>query len=1058
MSLSQTGAPCLTCVHGSICPHRDDYMKFYTHRDQVMCKTNDHSMGDDLNTVDPSNRVTVYVEHRYLNGPALDQLYQDLGLGGPSYCCLVPQNRCPLSRVGAGECFHKNYYDSPVLSKWNAPLGYISPLCAPTPERWEANKFLPQKRPLPDMCNSCAIAKGVKPGASAELVGTPYSTFQVTQYETERDSVLFLKEIPIPSMLHAGYERSYVKGTEVRIEDESTRVVCYYDWRGPGSNSSETTDPHLTEQEITDAKLRTRIQILSGDAALTYTSILQDIEKKVPVKLLKFTVTSSMDRPFYGVSAGDVMTYNKGVGVNPLDGNRDQAYVPAMAGVGDEEVRLHNAPPLVNIDAVKGDVITLVVSIPAGYVLATNLMKSFGELASTFAYEVRYSDETETKMRIIFTVPYTENGAETIQFASYYVGKNASFAPEPIEFVGIGMPNAHGITWAKNRTMLATTIDGTKYSTAQTHVIPRLFNAENAPHSPAQYDTLLPPMNLIIHPYLSVMGYVNEDLRVDGFFEPGVENAPMETTEFDSIWFSHDKIPPKDEYYDVYTAIWKMKNTAVFTRMRSALREITEAEAHTIAATVGEYHDLRVVGMEDWNEDAVKIRGLTKVETLFRLENPMGRLQDAIAEKLDPELVSAHLIPIPTEAVRVEVYWDPGKKEFLANLWEPALITPPDPEEPEPEPEEPSVEVGPDSSEAETSETQTTDESIDTGVTTEGDETDDPIVEDTIHEGLTLMSCSPISLVDLEKQNEILAPGTYKAIFLCTPNYEAHVVDFGPDTGAEGEIIPVIFEVMPIDITAMLHYHGTPHGETCAFLKLTKVDFSGLLPEHTLALNGDPSDERLGIVESKEELPDIEETPEPANTCHCTPRTYVLEGEWAPYYNLLMTDNEVYENVVIEAYLTHKDFSTPIPIKESLVRSDTYQIPRGVASEVHLMVPADGLITDVLLISFPDEGDADAIALAHPEGNHMVFNPAPQTIREGCTVIIRNGEEEHELVVTVITDRDVRFVMKVEHEDESLQVCKRCDGYIDTSVEPYTNYLEWVPDCKKYEPNKSVIL
>lgn len=428
----------------------------------------------------------------------------------------------------------------------------------------------------------------------------------------------------------------------------------------------------------------------------------------------------------------------------------------------------------------------------------------------------------------------------------------------------------------------------------------------------------------------------------------------------------------------------------------------------------------------------------------------MGRLQDAIAEKLDPELVSTHLIPIPTETVRVEVYWDPGKKEFLANLWKPALVAPPEPEEPEPE--EPSVEVECDSSEGEIP------ESTETGEITEGDESDDPMVEDAIHEGLTLMSCSPISLVDLEKQNGILAPGTYKAIFLCVPNYEAHVADFDPDTGAEGEIIPVIFEVKPIDITAMLHYHGTPHGETCAFLKLTKVDFSGLLPEHTLALNGDPSDERLGIMESTEELPDIEETPEPANTCHCAPRTYVLEGEWAPYYNLVMTDNEIYENVVIEAYLTHKDFSTPIPIKESLVRSDTYQIPRGVASEVHLMVPADGLITDVLLISVPDEGDTDAIALAHPEGSHMVFNPAPQTIRKGCTVIIRNGEEEHELVVTVITDRDVRFVMKVEHEDESLQVCKRCDGYIDTSVEPYTNYLEWVPDCKKYEPNKSVIL
>lgn len=1048
MSLSQTGAPCLTCVHGSICPHRDDYMKFYTHRDRVMCKTNDHSMGDDLNTVDPSTRVTVYVEHRYLNGPALDQLYQDLGLGGPSYCCLVPQNRCPLSRVGAGECFHKNYYDSPVLSKWNAPLGYISPLCAPTPERWEANKFLPQKRPLPDMCNSCAIAKGVKPGASAELVGTPYSTFQVTQYETERDNDLNLEDIPIPSMLHAGYARNYVKGTTIHIEDESTRVVCYYDWQGPGSNSSTTTDPALSEEEITKEKLRTRIQILSGDAALTYTGPLKDIEKKMPVKLLKFMAVSGRDRPIYQKLSGEVLVYEKGVGINPIDGNRDQCYNPALPGFGDEEVRLHNAPPLVNIAAVKGDVISMQISIPAGYVLATNLMKSFGAVASDFSYEPGYVDEHETKMWIRFTVPYTENGAETVQLASYFVGANPNFAPEPVEFVGIGTPESHEIGWPKNRTMLATTLDGSKFSTARTCAIPRLFLPEIAPHSPAQYDTLLPPVGLITHPYLNVTGYVNEDLRVDGFFEPGVENAPMNVSEVDSIWFSHDKIPPKDDESHVYTAIWKMTNTIIFTKMRSALRAVTETDNRSVAATVDDFNELRVIGMGYWYEDAVKIRSLAKVETTFSLENPMGKLQDAIAEKLDTSLITPHLIPIPSEAVRVEVYWDPEKKEFLANLWERAIVVPPDPEPEEPSPdetEEPSGEA------IEIADGETDD-------TTQDEETSENPV-DVVHEGLTLMPISPISLVDLEKQNEILAPGTYKAIFLCTPNYTAHVVDFDPDTGAEGEINPVLFEVKPIDITAMLYYHGIPKGEVCAYLKLTKVVFSGLLDEHTLALNGDPSDPRLGLTVVQESLPEINgNIAEPASTCHCAPDTFVLDGEWAPYYRLTTTDTEIYENVIIEAYLTHKDFNTPIPVTESLVRSDTYQIPRGTASEVHLMVPADGLITDVLLVSFPDEGDTDAIALAHPEGDHMVFNPAPQTVREGCTLIVRNGDEEHELVVTVITDRDVRFVMKLEHLDESLKVCQRCDGYIDTSVEPYTDYLEWVPDCKKYEPNRSVIL
>lgn len=1041
MSLSQTGAPCLTCVHGSICPFRDEYMKFYTHRDQVMCKTNDHSMGDDLNAVDPSLAVTVYVEHRYLNGPALDQLYQDLGLGGPSYCCLVPQNRCPLSRVGAGECFHKNYYDSPILSKWNAPLGYISPLCQPVPERWEPNKFLPQRRPLPDFCNSCAIAKGVKPGAAAELVGTTYSTFQVTQLETLKDTELDLTTIPIPSMLHAGYARSYLHGTTIHIDDESTRVICYYDWQGPSSSESEKPTPDMTENEITEAGMRTRLQILSGDAALTYTSFLKKIEDRIPLTVRKFKVVSGMDRPTYGKNAGETLCYRKGLALNPITNEQDQSYVPTLYD-GKEDVIVKvgdTTPPLINIEAVEGDLVTLEIIVPAGYVLAINLMCSFGPIPAKVSCEPAYVNDKEAKIWMTFVVPHSDANVETLQFATYYVGRDPNLAPEPLDFVGIGTKDSHEIAWARNKTVFATAIDLTKYSTAETYAAPRLFNHETTPHSPAQYDTLLPPTSLIAHPFLSLVGYVKEELRIDGRFEPGVEKAVGDETDVDAIWFSHDAFLPKSyEGEDVYTALWKMTNPIVFVRMRKALREVTEDEMHRIGAAREDVDDLRVVAMEEWDPDAARIQPLSKVETTFSLENPMGKLQDTIKELIDSSLVQSHLVVLPSETTRVEVYWDAESRQFLAQLWKVAPV-----EEPEPEPDPEPGETEPDE------ELQVTNEEMDPGDS-------DPSPD---HYQLVPIGENPIPLVDLEKQNELLAPGLYKAILLCVPNYTAHVVDFDPDTGAEGEIVPVLFEVKPIDITAMLHYHGTIScNSNCSHLTLTTVDFHGLLDEHALALNGDPEDPRLGLTMVEETLPPLEPALESAISCHCTKFESVLTGEWAPFYNLTDVDNEIYENVIIDGYLTHKDFATPIPVTESLVRSDTYRVLRGMANDIHLMVPAEGLITDVLMVTFPDEGNSDAIVLAHPEDGHMVFDPSAQTLRDGCTVIIRNGDVEDELIVTVITNRDIRFVMKMEHIDESVRVCKRCDGYIDTSVEPYTDYLEWVPDCKKYEPNKSVIL
>ena len=392
MAIDLSARICSSCAHASICPDRETFMSFYDHRDQVMVKCGDGS-GD----VDTSDEITVRVEHRYLDGPGLEKLYNELGLKGAGYLpCMSSFYGCPL--------WYKHPFDTPVYSPYPRPAGYIEPICGgartpggaripfvapcappPTNQIYAA----PYSSPKLWSCDSC-------PGKTtfddfAKLGGTVYSTFAVGELKANAGDTVSIDDIAIPTEMMAGYQRDGSNPASFLIEDESTKIIIYYSYVGTVEDPVDPPD-YVIEEEIFNQYQS--VTFFIGTAAFYYPPI--DNFRTLSGTLKRCTLGTGR-RTLDGVVKAPGSTINLKWREDHKDFkpsiDNEEAKSFSLDGVGTFEVWL-----------LEGDTIEFDLAVPDGYDFdryMTGLYNTDGIIVVHHYYD---TESDVNRVRIIFTM------------------------------------------------------------------------------------------------------------------------------------------------------------------------------------------------------------------------------------------------------------------------------------------------------------------------------------------------------------------------------------------------------------------------------------------------------------------------------------------------------------------------------------------------------------------------------------------------------------------------------------------------------------------------------
>lgn len=270
MATDLTVRTCASCAHAAICPNRETFMSFYRHRNETMVKC-----GDGSGHLDTTNEITVRVEHRYLDGPALEELYKELGLGTSFGCnpCMQSYFGCPLNGW-------KHPYDTPIYAPYPHAAGYIAPLCqgARTPNGDRIQFVAPMLPPNTNQvhaspyppfpkyttCGECPSFNPDKKIDYAKLGGTIYSTFGVSEIQAEEGSIIHLADIPTPKEIRGGYYRSDKNPVSFVAESEEDTFIIYYTYEGSQAEIPQNDPNAMTEQELIDAGKMHILEIFHG--------------------------------------------------------------------------------------------------------------------------------------------------------------------------------------------------------------------------------------------------------------------------------------------------------------------------------------------------------------------------------------------------------------------------------------------------------------------------------------------------------------------------------------------------------------------------------------------------------------------------------------------------------------------------------------------------------------------------------------------------------------------------------------------------------------------------
>lgn len=257
-------APCYTCLHSDLCPNRETMLGIYNARHQVMIDGSEMS--------ETGDSVSIRVEHRYLNGPALDVLLEGLGFFSNHYNLCKLRHPCPIPP----------WWADPVKDN-GVPVGYIEPLCMDARD-CNGNRLAYKDYPYRHSnfgynCDICPF-RGIEYSSQQdEIIKSAASTFYIEYIDTNVGKEIVINDISIPSVIADNYHRSTEANPDsYLIKDESTCIVIYY-YYGDSSNDAESGTQYLDHSEIVSRGLSRSITL--GAAVTKELAVLSNVYSNI---------------------------------------------------------------------------------------------------------------------------------------------------------------------------------------------------------------------------------------------------------------------------------------------------------------------------------------------------------------------------------------------------------------------------------------------------------------------------------------------------------------------------------------------------------------------------------------------------------------------------------------------------------------------------------------------------------------------------------------------------------------------------------------------------------
>lgn len=312
----QTKQSCADCSHANVCPNRAKFEALQKYTD-LLVKTPAINSDGVVRTA-----VRVRVEYRYSNGPALEDIYKNIGIDGWGQVpCGAPGHRvCPLMK--------RFPFDNPIYAPFPHVVDTVTDHICRSSHDAIGRKIPYYMETIHEgrlgnchvsqysgknwwSCKSCKMQGTPDPSFDyAQLGGSIYSVFYTDIIEGDIGSTIKLKDLPIPKNVSPDYAPSLLANQEeYTLESEEIPIIIYYEYIGLPEpvHSSELPPATPVSSDVrivnNDRFIYYANSIDTGDIIMVLRSATYNGVKKDYNRVIFNNMASHGDRPTYSIGS-----------------------------------------------------------------------------------------------------------------------------------------------------------------------------------------------------------------------------------------------------------------------------------------------------------------------------------------------------------------------------------------------------------------------------------------------------------------------------------------------------------------------------------------------------------------------------------------------------------------------------------------------------------------------------------------------------------------------------------------------------------------------------------
>jgi hypothetical protein len=519
---------------------------------------------DDEGNVDTSDQtaISVRVEHRYLNGPALEKLYRELGLAGnvstSGLPCLAPHVGCPLV-----------HQSSLVSSLWD--------------DIWWS-------------CNCCA-KKNTCPSNKdyAKLGGTIYSTFAVDQIEGHVGDVVSLDDLATSRNLMGQYFLSESANEEsFTLTSEEQVIVLYYEY-GPTEEEEEITPENpqwMTLAQIEEKGLAHYVEFFYGTKTFVYPTMQENTKVSMKVTLdslvcgpvnrmteegnviatmgdyIPFTTVDDDVAPLYTDSKNNILATSDSDIIGSYKGTvltMDEQCLQLASSDSSEvsKTKLYQGN-YVKMRAVEGDRIGITIVMDSAYRLDISMMKLFNYHLDMEMVSADVVNDSKRTCSMLVEVPKGDSVIQLCVVDAKFAMDVATF--RPIDYLTSWDNDA--VCWMTHSVIA---MNGTREVQVNQPYAPRKWSAALIHDKTPSYEEDCPTSDYINRPYFDLLGYTDSSYDRYRFSSDMAVEEPYHFTYPYALRFTSTG---EDATKNTYWAMWRINHNMVDLAVRAKLAEL----------------------------------------------------------------------------------------------------------------------------------------------------------------------------------------------------------------------------------------------------------------------------------------------------------------------------------------------------------------------------------------------------------------------------------------------------------------------------------------------------